>query len=178
MQGWETVVFEGTATTTAANTTEVFEGFVYVNQNCKKLTINTRMPMNRAGHTAVSTGSEALVCSGYDSNTVFVGKNLECWWFTPLPYPRFDPLSLTSGTPIPSARWGHTMSDDPKLGNVLLFGGSANATIFNDCWALMLSGGTHSMYDLNDSVDSRFSPAFNTVHILHVQHAPPSSLQV
>ena len=171
MQDWETVVLEGTATTTAVNTTVFF----YVNQNCKKLTINTRMPVNRAGHTAVSTGSEALVCGGYDSNTVFVGngKNLECWWFTPLPYPRFDPLTLKSGSPIPSARWGHTMSDDPKLGNVLLFGGSANAQVFNDCWVLMLTGATLSMHDRNNSADSRFSTAFNTLHTLHPS---PSSL--
>ncbi len=71
---------------------QVFGDLVYVNQNCKKLTIDTRMPVNRAGHTDVSAGSETLVCGGYDSKTAFVGngKNLECWWFTPLPYPGFD----------------------------------------------------------------------------------------
>ncbi len=111
------------------------------------MTINTRMPVNRAGHTAVSTGSEALVCGGFNfknDKPVLVGngKDLECWWFTPLPYPRFDPLLLESGSPIPSARWGHTMSDDPKRGPVLLFGGSANAQVFNDCWFLNLSGAT------------------------------------
>jgi hypothetical protein len=62
------------------------------------------------------------------------------------------------------------MSDDPKVGNVLLFGGSANAQVFNDCWVLMLSGATHFMHDLNDSAECRFSPAFNT---LHSQDDPP-----
>jgi hypothetical protein len=120
-----------------------------VNQSCNAVTINSRMPLNRAGHTVVSTGSEALVCGGLKTNggdkpvLVGNGKDLECWWFTPLPYPRFDPLLLESGSPIPSARWGHTMSDDPKRGHVLLFGGSANAQVFNDCWVLMLSGATH-----------------------------------
>ena len=142
------------------------------------MTINSRMPVNRAGHTAVSTGSEALVCGGLKTNggdkAVLVGdgKDLECWWFTPLPYPRFDPLNvsftLESGTLIPSARWGHTMSYDPKLRNVLLFGGSANATLFNDCWALMLSGVTHSMHDRRCSTDSRFSLAFNSRHTLQL----------
>ena len=134
LQGWEHVSFH--------------EGFQYVNQSCKTVTINSRMPVNRAGHTAVSTGSEALVCGGFNfkgDKPVLVGngKDLECWWFTPLPYPRFDPLLLESGSPIPSARWGHTMSDDPKRGHVLLFGGTANAQVFNDCWVLMLSGATH-----------------------------------
>jgi hypothetical protein len=171
------VDFKGTAATTEGDTTKAFEGFVYVDRSCTKVTINSRMPVNRAGHTVVSTGSEALVCGGYyldGENTVFVGsgKDLECWWFTPLPYPRFDPLNvsftLESGTPIPSARWGHTMSYDSKLRNVLLFGGSANATIFNDCWALMLSGGTHSMHDRSCSTDRRFSLAFNSRHNLQL----------
>ena len=172
LQGWEKVVFEGTATTPGANLTEGFEGFVYVTQKCTKVTINTRMPVNRAGHTAVSTGSEALVCGGYyldkSNQTVFVGngKVLECWWFTPLPYPRFDRLKLGSGNPIPSARWGHTMSVDEELGNVLLFGGSTNAEVFNDCWVLLLSGATHSMHDRSDSSDIRFSPAFNSLDTL------------
>ncbi len=135
LQGWEHVSFD--------------ERFQYVNQSCNTVTINSRMPVNRAGHTAVSTGSEALVCGGLKTNggdkpvLVGNGKDLECWWFTPLPYPRFDPLLLESGSPIPSARWGHTMSDDPKRGHVLLFGGSANAQVLNDCWVLMLSGATH-----------------------------------
>jgi hypothetical protein len=41
------------------------------------------------------------------------------------------------------------MSDDPKLGNVLLFGGSANAEVFNDCWVLMLSGATYILFQVN-----------------------------
>ena len=50
------------------------------------------------------------MCGGYYSKnptqTVFAGNgiDLECWWFTPVPFFRFDPLKVTPASPKPVAR--------------------------------------------------------------------------
>jgi len=139
-KGWESVVFEGTTMTKSAG------GFVYADDDCKAVTINAQMPVNRAGHTAVSTGSEALICGGFTkkqtTSTVWAGNgnDIECWWFSPVPYPRFDPVKLKSGSLVPATRWGHAIAQDPLLGHVLLFGGmSRGNTALNDCWFLQLT---------------------------------------
>ena len=117
-------------------------GFIFADENCAAVTINTQLPANRAGHSAISTGSEALLCGGYTTNQMSWpgnGNDMECWWFTPAPYPRFDFLKLKSGSPVPTVRWGHAMAEDPKLGHALLFGGiSKGSTVLNDCWVLQV----------------------------------------
>ena len=121
-------------------------GFVYVTEACESERINAQMPANRAGHAVVSTGSRALTCGGYTqksgTGTIFVGNgdDIECWWFTPVPYPRFDVLQLQSKNPTPAARWGHILVQDKEKGHVILFGGmTKDGVVLNDCWILNLS---------------------------------------
>jgi N-acetylneuraminic acid mutarotase len=48
----------------------------YVDANCTEVTINTEVPKSRAGHSAVSTGEQSLMCGGYQTqnpSTVFAG---------------------------------------------------------------------------------------------------------
>ena len=104
------------------------------------------MPTNRGGHSAVSTGAEALICGGYtfknQSLTSFAGNvGIECWWFTPVPHARFDRLLETVASPKPPVRWGHSVAEDPATGHMLVFGGrsaSESAPALNDCWILQL----------------------------------------
>ena len=137
-QGWERVIFEQTLHPDGDHDVQLADG------NCVVEKFNTELPTNRAGHTAVSTGSQALVCGGYSaktaSGTQFVGngKGLECWWFTPTPHPRFDKLKSKAATQ-PPVRWGHSAAVDPKLGHVLVFGGmTAGHQALDDCWFLQL----------------------------------------
>jgi hypothetical protein len=52
----------------------------------------------------------ALISGGYTANnpsgTIYAGngKDLDSWWFTPAPYPKFDKLKLKAGRLVPSAR--------------------------------------------------------------------------
>jgi len=147
LQGWEKVGFQGADSTPP--------GFTYADKSCAAVTINARMPANRAGHTAVSTGSQALVCGGYTlktpARTTFAGagNDIECWWFTPTPQPRFDPFKWQPGTyHKPETRWGHAMAQHSVTGALVMFGGMRNTTasvdplaspVLQDCWFLELS---------------------------------------
>jgi len=146
-QGWEKVMFEGAESSPPGHT--------YADTNCVAVTINDKMPANRAGHTAVSTGSEALVCGGYVHKTpeetkfVGAGNDIECWWFTPIPNPRFDPFKWKPGGQVnPEARWGHAMAQHPLTGALVMFGGMKKTVAaedafaspaLQDCWFLNLS---------------------------------------
>jgi hypothetical protein len=146
-QGWEKVGFQGADSTPP--------GFAYADESCAAVTINARMPANRAGHTAVATGSQALVCGGYTlktpARTTFAGdgNDIECWWFTPTPQPRFDLFKWQPGTHHkPETRWGHAMAQHSVTGALILFGGMRNTSasadplaspVLQDCWFLDLS---------------------------------------
>jgi len=139
-QGWEEIVFEKTFHPDGKPDIKLADASCNVNE------INKELPKNRAGHTAVSTGLQAIICGGYasknPSNTIFVGdgQTLECWWFTPTPHARFDKLKLKSSSKKPEARWAHAAAQDPQLGHMLIFGGmSRGTTALQDCWFLQLS---------------------------------------
>jgi hypothetical protein len=89
------------------------------------------------------------MCGGWglnNSKMIFLrGRemSMECWWFTPVPVPRWDPFieSMPEGStesPIPRAR--HVISFDVISTRVLLFGGvDKDMNKLNDCWYLDLS---------------------------------------
>ena len=143
VQAWVEVTFKGTDTTRPCCT---YDGYTYADQNCSARTINTQMPANRAGHSAVSTGSESILCGGYTSKTSTSvtfsgnGNDIDCWWFVPLPFAHFSPLKIKSGSAKPAARFAHASAEDEHTGHMLVFGGMTKGNkALDDCWYLLLS---------------------------------------
>lgn len=95
-RGWEKVTFQRSYWNVTAANEDCSQAKIYINKD---------LPANRAGHTAVSTGNQSLVCGGYNHTAEKVnnmqtltnvlstsdnGVGMECWWLTPTPYPRFE----------------------------------------------------------------------------------------
>jgi hypothetical protein len=111
--------------------------------------INSVIPTPRAGHAMASIGPSALMCGGHKASadgTIALSGNrskIECFWFTPLPEPRWDPVQLKEGTISPSPRTHASMvfDGDESLRNgtsffsAILFGGQdASGERYGDCW--------------------------------------------
>ncbi len=86
---------------------------------CPTTPPNRAGPEARASAAIVNTGSTGLMCGGYtveagtgEERTALnpIGRadnssQLDCWWLTPLPSPRWDPLLLDPDSPIPEPRY-------------------------------------------------------------------------
>ncbi len=134
-QGWETIVFNNESTMGCSS----------------ELSINAVMPHPRAGHAMASLGPSALMCGGYNStgsgatNLMQHANSVDCFWFTPVPEPRWDRLKVEAGSPGPEPRMYASMVfdgdegllDGEMLYSVILFGGlGKNSKRLGDCWFL------------------------------------------
>jgi hypothetical protein len=101
-----------------------------------------KSPAARAGHALVSSGSRGLMCGGVVANASQANDILECWWLSPVPRIRWDPLPLVTQD-APCARSSHSLVFDSDLGNILLFGGlDAEGRLLDDCWWLSVPRST------------------------------------
>lgn len=107
-----------------------------------QLTPSGTAPSARDYHTAVydSNTNRMTVFGGYDGsfrNDVWVLSNANGLGGTPT----WTQLSPTGLSGAPAARESHNAVYDAKLDRMLIFGGSAGSTLFNDSWVLYNASG-------------------------------------
>ena len=117
-----------------------------------QLNINTQMPDIRAGLEMVGVGATSIMCGGYKINSAGhwlwskdASGSCDCWWFTPLPEPRWDALKLVSGSAMPAPRHSGLMvvgldKQPPNYPRLLIIGGQGEGeSVLGDCWFLETS---------------------------------------
>jgi hypothetical protein len=82
------------------------------------------------------------MCGGILANISTPKNPLECWWLTPVPRTRWDPVVVSAAEgSSPVSRSGHSLVYDGELSRIVLFGGIDWAgNMLNDCWWLNASG--------------------------------------